>query len=211
MIGRHATGTYYRLHSPKWAHQPTSGAGAAKHGGRLNRPGVEALYLAGDIETAAAEFQQASPVLTPGTLVSYSVSLRQVADFSNGFAPAQWPPIWEDFFCDWRKLVLDKIEPPSWSSPTWCLPPGSKACCSRLRRMPAARTSLSTRRCSRQRTPSRSTTRTVICRRTRLPGRQSRRSPPLPVRPAQLALITCAAERASIESAASSPLCDDAR
>jgi hypothetical protein len=51
----------------------------------------------------------------------------------------------------------------------------------------------------------------VICRRTRLPGRQSRRSPPLPVRPAQLALITCAAERASIESAASSPLCDDAR
>lgn len=114
MIGRPATGTYYRLHSPKWAHQPASGAGAAKHGGRLNRPGVEALYLAGDIETAAAEFQQASPVLTPGTLVSYSVSLRQVADFSNGFDPAQWPPIWEDFFCDWRKLVLDKIEPPSW-------------------------------------------------------------------------------------------------
>ncbi len=115
MIGRPAAGTYYRLHSPKWAHQPTSGAGAAKHGGRLNRPGTEALYLAADIETAAAEFQQAAPVLTPGTLVSYSVSLSQVADFSKGFDQTQWAPIWEDFFCDWRKLVLlDKIEPPSW-------------------------------------------------------------------------------------------------
>jgi RES domain-containing protein len=70
--------------------------------------------LAADVETAIAEFKQSSPVLQPGTIVSYSVSLRQVADFSSGFDPAQWHPIWEDFFCDWRKLVLDKIEPPSW-------------------------------------------------------------------------------------------------
>lgn len=114
MIARPAAGTWYRLHSPRWAHQPTSGAGAARNGGRLIRPGVEALYLAREIETAAAEFQQAAPVLTPGILVSYSVSLRLVVDFSEGFKPDQWHPIWEDFFCDWRKLVLDKIEPPSW-------------------------------------------------------------------------------------------------
>lgn len=114
MIGRPLSGTFFRLHSPRWAYQPTSGAGAAKHGGRANRAGVEALYLAGDVETAVAEFKQSAPVLQPGTLVSYEVSLRQVADFSKGFDPAQWHPIWEDFFCDWRKLVLDKIEPPSW-------------------------------------------------------------------------------------------------
>ena len=53
-------------------------------------------------------------MLTPGTIVSYGLSLSQVADFSNGFDPAYWHPIWEDFFCDWRKLVLDNIEPPSW-------------------------------------------------------------------------------------------------
>lgn len=46
--------------------------------------------------------------------MSYNVSLQQVADFSQGFRPDQWAPIWEDFFCDWRKLVLEKIEPPSW-------------------------------------------------------------------------------------------------
>lgn len=114
MIGVPVRGSYFRLHSPRWAFRPTSGAGAARHGGRLNRPGVEALYLAAEIETAAAEFQQSSPVLPPGTLVSYEVVLAQVADFRRGFDSRQWPPIWEDFFCDWRKLVLEGIEPPTW-------------------------------------------------------------------------------------------------
>ena len=30
--------TAYRMHTPKWATAPTSGAGAAAHGGRVNRP-----------------------------------------------------------------------------------------------------------------------------------------------------------------------------
>lgn len=102
------------MHSPKWAHRPTSGAGAAKHGGRLNRPGAEALYLAQELGTAAAEYQQGSPLLPPGTLVTYEVALSQVADFRNGFDPKPWPPIWEDFACDWRKLVPDGIKPPTW-------------------------------------------------------------------------------------------------
>ena len=110
MIRRPVAGTYFRLHTPRWAHQPTSGAGAARHGGRLNRPGTPALYLAADIQTAAAEFQQASPVLPPGMLVSYRVTLEDVADFSLGFDPAHWSPIWEDLSCDWRKLVFDPTE-----------------------------------------------------------------------------------------------------
>jgi hypothetical protein len=36
----------YRMHLPKWAAMPVSGAGAAVHGGRANRPGTHALYLA---------------------------------------------------------------------------------------------------------------------------------------------------------------------
>lgn len=114
MISKPVKGTYYRLHSPKWAHEPASGAGAAKHGGRLNRPGVQALYLAADVQTAVAEFQQQSSLLAPGTLVSYSVSLSNVVDFSQGYEPAAWDPIWQDFFCEWRKLALNQIEPPSW-------------------------------------------------------------------------------------------------
>lgn len=48
----------YRMHLPRWAVAPTSGAGAAKHGGRVNWPGVAALYLALDIDTAVKEYQQ---------------------------------------------------------------------------------------------------------------------------------------------------------
>ncbi|WP_276840666.1 RES domain-containing protein [Herbaspirillum huttiense] len=35
----------YRVHVPRWSFDPVSGAGAARFGGRLNRPGVPALYL----------------------------------------------------------------------------------------------------------------------------------------------------------------------
>ena len=48
---------------------------AALQGGRLNRKGLEALYLSLEPETAVAEFQQGSPFLPPGLLVSYVVSV----------------------------------------------------------------------------------------------------------------------------------------
>lgn len=107
--------TAYRMHTPKWAVTPTSGAGAAKHGGRANRPGVAALYLALDTETAVKEYQQVSPLLPPGTLVSYQITAGMIADFQSGFDASNWDPIWEDFYCDWRELWFNQhIEPPSW-------------------------------------------------------------------------------------------------
>lgn len=71
----------YRMHVPRWVVAPTSGAGAAKHGGRVNRPGVAALYLALDIETAVRGYQQVSTLLPPGTLVNYQLTMGPVADF----------------------------------------------------------------------------------------------------------------------------------
>ena len=38
--------TAWRMHTPRWAVAPTSGAGAQTHAGRANRPGTPALYLA---------------------------------------------------------------------------------------------------------------------------------------------------------------------
>ena len=46
---------FYRFLTPKWSHLPSSGAGAAQNGGRFNRPGVEAVYLAREVETAHAD------------------------------------------------------------------------------------------------------------------------------------------------------------
>lgn len=73
--------------------RPTSGAGAATHGGRANRPGTHALYLALEADTAIREYQQMSPLMPPGTLVSYTVSSRAVVDFRRGYDPTVWSPL----------------------------------------------------------------------------------------------------------------------
>lgn len=107
--------TAYRMHVPKWAVAPTSGAGAATHGGRVNRPGVEALYLALETETAIREYQQVSTLLPPGTLTSYQLTAAPVVDFTGDYSVSAWDPIWEDFYCDWREQWFNhRVEPPSW-------------------------------------------------------------------------------------------------
>ncbi len=107
--------TAYRMHTPKWAVMPASGAGAAAHGGRANRPGTAALYLALDIDTAIKEYKQVSTLLPPGTLVSYCLTLSPVVDFRQGYQSGKWSALWEDFFCEWRELWFNQgIEPPSW-------------------------------------------------------------------------------------------------
>ena len=53
--------------------------------------------------------------MPPGTLVSYEVSIGPVVDFRAGYVRGSWNPLWQDFLCDWRSLVIDQnIEPPSW-------------------------------------------------------------------------------------------------
>jgi RES domain-containing protein len=107
--------TAYRMHTPKWAVAPMSGAGAARWGGRANRPGVEALYLSLDTETAIREYKQLSPLLPPGTLVSYQVTAHPIVDFRQGYHRNTWDPLWDSFHCDWRELWFNQhIEPPSW-------------------------------------------------------------------------------------------------
>ena len=114
MILTHVVAVAYRVHAPKWAFAPASGAGAGKHGGRANRPGVNALYLSLELETALAEYRQTDALLPPALMVSYALSIAGVVDFRGGFSDA-WDPLWQDFYCDWRRLhFYEGIEPPSW-------------------------------------------------------------------------------------------------
>ena len=119
--------TAYRMHTPRWATVPTSGAGAAAHGGRANRPGTAALYLALEPETAVREYQQLSSLMPPGTLVSYTVHIAPVVDFRAGYDSSRWPELWEEFHCDWRELWFNRrVEPPSWVLADEALAAGTK-------------------------------------------------------------------------------------
>lgn len=119
--------TAYRMHPPRWATAPTSGAGAAANGGRANRPGIAALYLALESETAVREYQQLSPLMPPRTLVRYTVRLAAVVDFGAGYDGSQWPDLWKEFHCDWRELWFNqRVEPPSWVLTDDALAAGAK-------------------------------------------------------------------------------------
>ena len=105
----------YRGHTPEWASRPTSGAGAARRGGRFNREGVEALYLSMDAVTALQEYQQTSPFLPPCTVCSYTVSLRNLVDLRQLSQGDPWDDLWHSWQEDWRHLRFDlHIEPPTW-------------------------------------------------------------------------------------------------
>lgn len=71
-------GRFWRMLAPRWAHQPLSGAGAARLGGRWNEPGQEALYLSESHATAIAEYQQ--DLSRPGTLTAYDVRASAIVD-----------------------------------------------------------------------------------------------------------------------------------
>jgi len=106
---------FYRYLTPKWAYVPLSGAGAAAEGGRFNRIGVEALYLARAPQTALEEYRQDSSLVPPATLASYILSVDGVVDLSGGYDPAQWADGWAEWDCSWRRMLrIDKVTPPSW-------------------------------------------------------------------------------------------------
>ena len=87
-LERHRYPAWYRVIVPVFAGTPRSGMGAARQGGRFNRPGQEALYLSSDSATALDEYQQDNPWLPPGVICTFFVDALRVADLSAGFDPA---------------------------------------------------------------------------------------------------------------------------
>ncbi|MCP1471912.1 RES domain-containing protein [Sphingobium sp. OAS761] len=93
---------------------PTSGEGARLYGGRWNRKGRAALYLAADPVTAVAEYYQGLP--KPGTLVPYRLVGGAIADLTNAEAEPCDARVADALAANWKALaLLDGKTPPSWT------------------------------------------------------------------------------------------------
>ena len=107
-------GLAYRAHDPRWSFDPCSGEGARLRGGRFNRSGTPALYLALRSEGALREAQAGFPFrFQPMTLCAYEVAAERTFDGGSPatLAAAGIPP--EDLACPWRLDVAQGREPAS--------------------------------------------------------------------------------------------------
>ena len=106
--------TLYRAYTPRWSFDPFSGAGAASAGGRFNRKGDPALYLAMEMATAVAEYQQTSPFAPPFTMTTFLADLPPLVDVCQ-LDTGEWDPLWSDWHTPWREMLVNgMVEPPSW-------------------------------------------------------------------------------------------------
>jgi RES domain-containing protein len=108
-------GPAFRAHDPRWAWSPLSGEGARVHGGRFNRPGTAALYLALDIETAIHEAKQGfGNRIPPLTIVEYDVEVDSVVDLTTSFGRSACEPWSMQLDCPWKKLAVAGDPVPTW-------------------------------------------------------------------------------------------------
>lgn len=118
-------GVVYRAHNPRWAFAPTSGEGAARHGGRFNPRGVPALYTSERFETAWLEAQQGFAYKTqPLLLCGYEVDSRPVLDLTRPEVLADTGFTFADLACPWELLAFERQEPPSWTLARRCMAAG---------------------------------------------------------------------------------------
>lgn len=108
-------GRCYRGHDPAWSFTPLSGEGAARRGGRFNRPGEAALYLSLDVMTAFGECTQGlAQRLQPLTMCEYDVDCEPVADLRTGASRQSHGVTHGELSCAWLTALLARREAPSW-------------------------------------------------------------------------------------------------
>ena len=112
----HWQGLVHRAHNPLWSYTPTSGTGAAYHGGRFNRKGKLALYTSLEPKTAWMEGQQGFPFKPqPMTLVSYEVDCEDIVDLADPSVQSVAGTSAADLACPWEDLASQNVHPPTWT------------------------------------------------------------------------------------------------
>lgn len=113
--GNRFVGRVYRAHNPRWSFSPASGAGAAKHGGRFNRPGVAALYTSSRYELAITEAHHGLPFkLQPLTIVGYEVDHADILDLSSTVVRRAAGIHFDELAAPWELMAFEGRQPPGW-------------------------------------------------------------------------------------------------
>ena len=108
-------GLCYRAIVPAWAHAPLSGDGAKISGGRFNRVGVSALYLACSAEGMIAEQSHGFPHrFDPTTICTYDVDVDGVIDLRTEADQRDAGVTRADLAGGWRYDLAHGREPASW-------------------------------------------------------------------------------------------------
>lgn len=100
-----------RASRPSWSSAPTSGAGAARHGGRFNPKGTPALYTSFDFATCANEVRF-SLNTDPYTFYQLEVESARIADLSASAVREKLQIGWSNLECRrWESEMNRGLEP----------------------------------------------------------------------------------------------------
>lgn len=102
-----SSATVFRAASLKYYATTHSTIGARTRGGRFNRPGTSALYLALDADTALAEYWQTDPP-APLVLIPNELTASNLLDIRGG-APSHFGAHWISWTDDW-KLAREEVD-----------------------------------------------------------------------------------------------------
>lgn len=106
-------GVAYRALNPYWSHRPLSGDGAALHGGRFNRVGQPALYLATSAAGALREVTQGLALHDPLTIYAYALDVDDLVDLTQGEVFSQIGFSRTDLACNWKQDLIENRMPAS--------------------------------------------------------------------------------------------------
>jgi RES domain-containing protein len=97
---------------PRWAHDPLSGEGAARFGGRWNPAGHAAIYAAHELSTAWAEYNQGF-VQHPATIVQLTLTDATLSDLTQPATLSALQVSGDIHRCEWRSLLERGESPPT--------------------------------------------------------------------------------------------------